>query len=396
MSTVPKPRAAAAWRKPRTGPDRRPGASSWMTRMKPPAIAMATTIWGRTSGHRPPSATMSAVAMRNAQLTIRKTRSYGGGTLDPPSPIKPSMRAPSMAEGRPGSPGRRSGSARRRRSRTVGATSAPMRATLIASATMTTTRTRSAGTVFQASPGGIRTRERPFRAGPSYRYRFDATCAGAAQRCVGSTGPELVGLLHEAQVGERLGVADAPDALEALVQEPEQALVVLRHGLDEDVEPPGGHHDVVDLRHLGKGIGDLEEPAGLAADPNERLLEAQLPRIGDADDLQDPALHEAVRAGADGGLGHAERRGDLGEGPTAVRLEVLDDSLVELAELVRSTISAAPVRDRIRTSHGRDASTRTSRNQPRSRSSSTGAKASIAGRSMGSTTSWTSATPRRA
>src|SRR5262249_41938579 len=64
------------------------------------------------------------------------------------------------------------------------------------------------------------------------------------------------------------------------------------------------------------------------------LLEPQLERVGDADDLQDPPLDEAVRASPDGGLRHAKLRGDLGERPAAVLLKGLDDSLVEIADLV--------------------------------------------------------------
>ena len=63
-------------------------------------------------------------------------------------------------------------------------------------------------------------------------------------------------------------------------------------------------------------------------------MEAELERIGHADDLEDPPLDEPVRPGAHGRLAHAELGGDLGERAPAVLLEVLDDPLVELGDLV--------------------------------------------------------------
>ena len=100
---------------------------------------------------------------------------------------------------------------------------------------------------------------------------------------------------------------------------------------------PGRDDDVVDLGELRERLGDLHQPVALAADPDHRhLLEAELQRVGDADDLEDPALDEAVRPRADGGLGHAEVGRDLGERPAAVLLEVLDDPLVEVRHVVRA------------------------------------------------------------
>jgi hypothetical protein len=68
-------------------------------------------------------------------------------------------------------------------------------------------------------------------------------------------------------------------------------------------------------------------------------VETDLQRIGDADDLEDAAFDEPVRASPDGRLGHAEVGRDLGERPAAILLEVLDDPLVERRELLvpRST-----------------------------------------------------------
>src|SRR5207249_8869917 len=64
------------------------------------------------------------------------------------------------------------------------------------------------------------------------------------------------------------------------------------------------------------------------------LVEAELERVRDADDLEDPALDEPVRPGPHRGLADAELRGDLRERPAAVLLEVLDDPLVERRDLV--------------------------------------------------------------
>ena len=98
---------------------------------------------------------------------------------------------------------------------------------------------------------------------------------------------------------------------------------------------PGGDDDVVDLGHLGQVLGDLDQLVALAADADHRhLVEAELERVGDADDLEDPPLDQPVGPGPDGGLGHAEVGGDLGERPAAVGLEVLDDPLVERRDLV--------------------------------------------------------------
>ena len=115
----------------------------------------------------------------------------------------------------------------------------------------------------------------------------------------------------------------------------EQGLVVLADRLDQQVVRAGGDDDVVDLGHLGQVLGHLDELGALAADADHRhLVEAELERIGDADDLEDPALDQPVRPGADGRLGDAELGGDLGERPAAVGLEVLDDPLVERRDLV--------------------------------------------------------------
>jgi hypothetical protein len=63
-------------------------------------------------------------------------------------------------------------------------------------------------------------------------------------------------------------------------------------------------------------------------------VEPELERVRHADDLEDPALDQAVRASADGRLRDAEIRGDLGERPATVGLEVLDDPLVERRDVV--------------------------------------------------------------
>src|SRR5215204_5962861 len=138
----------------------------------------------------------------------------------------------------------------------------------------------------------------------------------------------LVTLLHEPQVHEGLRLADAGDLAQLLRQELEQRLVVLGDALHQDVVRAGGDDHVVGLGEGGHLLRDLEQPRRLALDADHRpLLEPQLERVGDADDLHDAAFDEPVRAGPDGGLGHAEVRGDLRERLPAVLLQVLDDPL---------------------------------------------------------------------
>ena len=113
----------------------------------------------------------------------------------------------------------------------------------------------------------------------------------------------------------------------------------------EDVVRAGRHDQVGDLGEGGDRLGDLQEPVGLAADADHRLLvEAELERIGDADDLEDAPLDQAVGPGPDGRLGDAEVGGDPGEGPAPVLLEVLDDPLVELGDVDarRGTVRPSP------------------------------------------------------
>src|SRR5258708_30446203 len=105
--------------------------------------------------------------------------------------------------------------------------------------------------------------------------------------------PPLVGLLHHPEVDECLGLANAIDRAEPFGEEPQEALVVLAYGLDEDVVGPGRDDDVVDLGHLGAAGSDLHQAVGLAADADHRhLLEPELERIGHPDDLQDAALDD--------------------------------------------------------------------------------------------------------
>src|SRR5262245_36033527 len=158
-----------------------------------------------------------------------------------------------------------------------------------------------------------------------------------------SAGPPLVRLLDHPQVDEGLGLSDALDRSEALGQEAQQRLVVLADGLDQQVVRARSDHDVVDFGHLGDLFGDRHEAVALAADTDHRhLLEAELERVGDADDLEDAALDEAVRARPDRSLAHAELGGDLGVGATAVSLEVLDDPLVELRDLLARATTHGP------------------------------------------------------
>ena len=167
---------------------------------------------------------------------------------------------------------------------------------------------------------------------------------------------------------------------------------------------PGGDDDVIDFGHLGEVLGDLDQLVALAADADHRhLVEAELERVGHADDLEDAALDEPVRPSADGGLGDPEVGRDLGERATPVGLEVLDDPLVERGDVVRSATGdgATSVAAEKAGSSRRDASTPfRSCGRPshalRSSSSRAGASASIDGLVIGSRTSCTWAIPSAA
>ena len=86
-------------------------------------------------------------------------------------------------------------------------------------------------------------------------------------------GAPLVGLLHHPQVDERFGVPNAVDGPQTLRQEPEQALVVLADGLDEDVVRPGRDDDVVDL-------GELRDPAATTSGGRPRSGSRSSPSAG--------------------------------------------------------------------------------------------------------------------
>src|SRR5450756_1365848 len=80
----------------------------------------------------------------------------------------------------------------------------------------------------------------------------------------------------------------------------------------------------------------LQELGRLAAHPDHRLLlEAELERVGDADDLEDAACDEAIGVRTHRCFRDAEGRRDLREGAAPVQLEMLDDPLVELRDLAR-------------------------------------------------------------
>ena len=104
----------------------------------------------------------------------------------------------------------------------------------------------------------------------------------------------------------------------------QQPVVVLADDLDQDVERAGGDHDVVDLVERGERVGDL---AGVAAgaDADHRLAgEADLHRVGDADDLQDAGVEQPLHPLADGGLGQPDGgrrsgRRDAGRPPATAR-----------------------------------------------------------------------------
>ena len=139
-----------------------------------------------------------------------------------------------------------------------------------------------------------------------------------------------VGLLLDAQVDERLGRAHARQRAQSIVHEVEQALVVLDHRLDEQVERTGGDDDVGDLGD--RAIFSARRSGRLPRDPDHRHAPVpELQRIGDRDDLHHARLEQALHALAHGGLGQADGGAQL-RVRRGRRLQLFDDGPVDLVE----------------------------------------------------------------
>jgi hypothetical protein len=110
-------------------------------------------------------------------------------------------------------------------------------------------------------------------------------------------------------------------------------VVALAHDLDDDVERPGCHDDVVDLRHPRQRVGDRLDVA-LGADPDHRLPgEAELERVGHGDDLHHAAVEQTLYALPHSRLGQPDGLPDRGVRHPAVLLQLLDDALGDVVEV---------------------------------------------------------------
>src|SRR5439155_7363870 len=105
--------------------------------------------------------------------------------------------------------------------------------------------------------------------------------------------------------------------------------------LDEEVVLAGGDDDVVRLVPARDLVRNRLRRAG-RLDADERLLESQSERVRDGDDLQDVVGGEARVARPDRCLRHPDASGDPPEGFAPVRLQRLDDALVERIDSARS------------------------------------------------------------
>src|SRR5215210_3874767 len=331
------------------GPSADDGSRSWTTRTKRLASASRTKMAGWASGQSPVTATIVDVAAMKTQLTIRTTRSYAQtGTSASADDASAPTSAASSSDRRSDSSSSRSILIGLVRPTRGGTRTAAMTMRFATTATMSRIRTGSPNLWYvlrapgrRRGPASLailvgRPRPTPFGAiapgvSGAPRHREDGR-AGVSE---GSASAPLVGLLDHPQVHEGLRLADAVDGAQLLGQELEERLVVLADDLDEEVERPGSDDDVVDLREFRDRVGHIEETVALAPDADHRLLlEPELERVGDADDLEDSALDEPIRPGSHRGLRHPEVGRDLGEGPPAVLLEVLDDPLVECRDVV--------------------------------------------------------------
>src|SRR3954452_793041 len=357
------------------GPSASAGSTSCTTRTKRPASATRTRIPGCCSRHSPVTATTTEVARRNTQATTRTTRSNAAADSAAPSGSRTGMVGAGGAVGVAGERLPKVGAMRRgpdesasprpstspegpirRRRRRLGERTAAISARLASTAIVIRSRIASIGTcalpaiarrahpmvspdrrIASRNARGIASRWT--RTAHDVRPSVASTHRSVVHRDVSrSAGAPLLRLLHHAELDERVGLADSQDLPQSFGEEAQQGVVVLAHGLDEEVVRTGGDDDVVDLREGCDLAGDLHELLGLAPDADHRhLVKAELERVGHADDLEDPALDEPVRPGAYRGLRHAEIGRDLGERAATVLLEVLDDPLVERRDVLGSS-----------------------------------------------------------
>src|SRR5262249_25441579 len=123
-------------------------------------------------------------------------------------------------------------------------------------------------------------------------------------------------------------------------RQPEQVAPVGDDDLDDEVVLAGGDHDVVRLLPGGDLVRHRLRRAG-GLEPDQRLLEAQTERIRDPDDLQDVVVAESRVPRPHGCLGATQPRRDRPERLPPVRLQRLDDALVECVDRARGADGAA-------------------------------------------------------
>ena len=131
----------------------------------------------------------------------------------------------------------------------------------------------------------------------------------------------------------RLGVADAVDPVEVLVEELEEALGVGQERLDHDVEAAGDVGDVGDVLHLRQLAAHLLDAAPHHPDADHGVdREADGGGVDARRDDDRPGVHQAVDALAHGRLGDAHRARDLRVGEAPVVAQQLHDPAVEVVQ----------------------------------------------------------------
>src|SRR4051812_7939759 len=150
-----------------------------------------------------------------------------------------------------------------------------------------------------------------------------------------SVGAVVVGLFVYPQTDRRLGLADALDGADAVVDDAEQVLVVAADDLQLEVVPAGGEHAVVDLVDLADRLGGETRVTGHRDRHRGHHPETEGDRVGYGDDLQGSRVDQRLHPLPDGGLGQADRVTDRGVGAAAVLLELAQDRLAHVVEQVR-------------------------------------------------------------
>ncbi len=97
-------------------------------------------------------------------------------------------------------------------------------------------------------------------------------------------------------------LVDAGHGADLVVEQFEQAVVVLADDLDEQVERAGHDHEVVDLGERGDGVGGGADVALDADADHGHAPEPERHRVGDGHDLGDTGVDQAPDPLADRGF----------------------------------------------------------------------------------------------